>query len=123
MKFTWKSAASITLATAMGMTLAASRLAAMDGYFSNGYGPQCKALAGACTAVMQGTLAPSSNPAAMFWAGSRVDMGISVAPCPEQLGDVMRIRRAHVTASEAGVQPGLSSKSVTHSLPLRKDSH
>ena len=77
MKFTWKSAASITLATAMGMTLAASRLAAMDGYFSNGYGPQCKALAGACTAVMQGTLAPSSNPAAMFWAGSRVDMGIT----------------------------------------------
>ena len=77
MKFTWIPARRLMLASALLLSLAAPRMAAMDGYFSNGYGPQCKALAGACTAVMQGTLAPAANPAAMFWAGSRVDMGVT----------------------------------------------
>jgi long-chain fatty acid transport protein len=58
--------------------LLAAPAGAMDGYFSNGYGPQCKALAGACTAVFQGTMAPASNPAAMFWAGRRYEVSLDI---------------------------------------------
>ncbi len=51
---------------------------AMDGYFSNGYGPQCKALAGACAAIIQGSMAPAANPAGMFWAGKRYDVALTI---------------------------------------------
>ena len=50
---------------------------ATDGYFSNGYSPQCKALAGACTAVAADSMSPASNPAANFWAGKRYDLGLT----------------------------------------------
>lgn len=52
-------------------------LEATDGYFSNGYGTQCKAMAGACAARAQDALAAANNPAAMFWAGRRYDLGLN----------------------------------------------
>jgi long-chain fatty acid transport protein len=52
-------------------------LRATDGYFSNGYGTQCKAMAGACAARAQDALAAANNPAAMFWAGHRYDLGLN----------------------------------------------
>lgn len=51
---------------------------ATDGYFSNGYGTQCKGMAGACTAVAQGALGAAANPASMFWAGRRFDLGVEL---------------------------------------------
>lgn len=57
--------------------VAVTPLAATDGYFSNGYGTQCKAMAGACAARAQDALAAANNPAAMFWAGHRFDLGLN----------------------------------------------
>ncbi|HEY3440439.1 MAG TPA: outer membrane protein transport protein [Paludibaculum sp.] len=57
--------------------LAAPLALATDGYFSNGYSPQCKALAGACSAVAADSMSASSNPAANFWAGKRYDLGLT----------------------------------------------
>lgn len=50
---------------------------ATDGYFSNGYGTQCKGMAGACAARAQDALAAANNPASMYWAGHRYDLGLN----------------------------------------------
>lgn len=69
----------IRLLGAFLLTTTAAELAlATDGYFSNGYGTQCKGMAGACTAVAQGALGAATNPASMFWAGRRFDLGVEL---------------------------------------------
>jgi long-chain fatty acid transport protein len=50
---------------------------ATDGYFSNGYGTQCKGLAGACTALSLDSMATAINPAGMLGAGRRYDLGVN----------------------------------------------
>jgi len=60
------------------MALSAATAYGTDGYFSNGYSPQCKALAGACTAVALDSLAAASNPAAMARVGRRFDLGATL---------------------------------------------
>lgn len=62
----------------IAVSCAAPALLATDGYFSNGYGTQCKGMAGACAAVANDSLAAASNPAAMFWAGKRYDLGLNL---------------------------------------------
>ncbi len=49
---------------------------ATDGYFSNGYGTQCKGLAGACTALSLDSMATATNPAGMLGAGQRYELGV-----------------------------------------------
>jgi long-chain fatty acid transport protein len=51
---------------------------ATNGYFSNGYSIESKAMAGAGVALPQGSLDASSNPAAMAFVGSRADIGLSL---------------------------------------------
>lgn len=50
---------------------------ATDGYFSNGYGTQCKGLDGACTALSLDSMAAATNPAGMLGAGPRFDLGVN----------------------------------------------
>ncbi len=49
---------------------------ATDGYFANGYGTPCKALAGACVALHLSAMSPAINPAAMAFMGKRYDLGL-----------------------------------------------
>jgi long-chain fatty acid transport protein len=51
---------------------------ATNGYFTNGYSVESKALAGAGVALPQGSLDASLNPAAMAFVGSRLDVGLSL---------------------------------------------
>lgn len=57
--------------------LASIPAAATDGYFSNGYGTQCKGMAGACAARAQDAMSAANNPASMYWAGHRYDLGLN----------------------------------------------
>ena len=59
------------LALLFGLSSAA---AATDGYFANGYGTPCKAMAGACVALHLTALAPATNPAAVAFLGGRYDV-------------------------------------------------
>jgi len=56
---------------------AANNTYATNGYFSNGYSIESKALAGAGVALPQGSLDASINPAAMAFVGKRIDVGLS----------------------------------------------
>ena len=51
---------------------------ATNGYFSNGYSLESKALAGAGVALPQGSLDASINPAEMAFVGTRIDVGLSL---------------------------------------------
>jgi len=51
---------------------------ATNGYFANGYSVESKALAGAGVALPQGSLDASTNPAAMAFVGTRIDLGLSI---------------------------------------------
>ena len=66
------------LARILAGTLALVPAAALatDGYFSNGYGTTCKAMAGACVALHFSTLAPATNPAAIAFFEKRYDVGL-----------------------------------------------
>jgi len=56
---------------------AANNTYATNGYFSNGYSIESKALGGAGVALPQGSLDASINPAAMAFVGKRIDVGLS----------------------------------------------
>jgi long-chain fatty acid transport protein len=56
-------------------TLASSALGT-DGYFANGYGSQCKAMAGACVALHLSAFSPATNPAGLAFLGKRYDVGL-----------------------------------------------
>jgi long-chain fatty acid transport protein len=64
------------LATVLALALVPAGVFATDGYFANGYGTPCKALAGACVALHLSTLSPAINPAAMAFVGKRYDLGV-----------------------------------------------
>jgi long-chain fatty acid transport protein len=51
---------------------------ATDGYFPHGYGIKAKGMGGVSTALAQDSLGGATNPAAMVWAGSRIDAGAEV---------------------------------------------
>jgi len=57
---------------------AVSTTYATNGYFTNGYSIESKALAGAGVALPQGSLDASVNPAAMAFVGKRIDIGLSL---------------------------------------------
>jgi len=66
---------SLFLIIALGFT--ANNTYATNGYFSNGYSIESKALGGAGVALPQGSLDASINPAAMAFVGKRIDVGLS----------------------------------------------
>jgi long-chain fatty acid transport protein len=51
---------------------------ATNGYFPHGYGLKAKGMAGASLATAEDSLGGATNPAAMVWAGARVDLGLDV---------------------------------------------
>src|ERR1700693_541491 len=66
----------LLLAGALMLGLLPAGAFATDGYFANGYGTPCKAMAGACVALHLSTLSPAVNPAAMAFVGKRYDIGV-----------------------------------------------
>ena len=56
--------------------LVATPALATNGYFPHGYGLKAKGMGGASLALSQDSLGGATNPAAMVWAGERVDLGI-----------------------------------------------
>jgi long-chain fatty acid transport protein len=51
---------------------------ATNGYFPHGYGLKAKGMGGVSTALAQDSLGGATNPAAMVWAGTRLDIGVDV---------------------------------------------
>ncbi len=66
------------LAALLFLVLGSGRALATDGYFSNGYGTACKAMAGACVSLSLDTLAPATNPAAIAFLGGRYDIAVGI---------------------------------------------
>jgi len=58
--------------------LAAGPALATNGYFPHGYGLKAKGMGGTSTALAQDSLGGATNPAAMVWAGSRLDVGVDL---------------------------------------------
>ena len=58
--------------------IAAAPAWATNGYFPHGYGMKAKGMGGVSTALSQDSLGGATNPAAMVWAGSRIDFGADV---------------------------------------------
>lgn len=56
--------------------LAAAPALATNGYFPHGYGLKAKGMGGAAVALAHDSLGGATNPAAMVWAGDRVDLGV-----------------------------------------------
>jgi long-chain fatty acid transport protein len=64
------------LALAAQCAWVATPALATNGYFPHGYGLKGKGMAGASLALAHDSLGGATNPAAMVWAGERVDLGI-----------------------------------------------
>ena len=74
MKF--KSTRGALAAACLAAGLSAAPVAwATNGYFPHGYGIKAKGMGGVSTALSQDSLGGATNPAAMVWAGNRVDLG------------------------------------------------
>jgi long-chain fatty acid transport protein len=69
---------SILAALILVAVLFVSEAGATNGYFSHGYGVPSKGMAGVATAYPRDALAAASNPAGMFFVGSRYDFNISI---------------------------------------------
>jgi long-chain fatty acid transport protein len=65
-------------AIALAAALAAGPACATNGYFSHGYGIRAKGMGGAAVAMADDSMGGANNPAAMVWAGSRLDVGIDL---------------------------------------------
>lgn len=63
---------------AMTLGLAAPVAQATNGYWSHGYGPKSKAIAGACVAMIYGPMCASTNPASMVRVGNQLEFGLSI---------------------------------------------
>jgi long-chain fatty acid transport protein len=51
---------------------------ATNGYFPHGYGMKAAGMGGASAAMAEDSLGGATNPAAMVWAGSRMDIGANI---------------------------------------------
>jgi long-chain fatty acid transport protein len=49
---------------------------ATNGYFPHGYGMKAQGMGGTSTAMAQDSMGGATNPAAMVWVGSRMDLGL-----------------------------------------------
>lgn len=66
------------LAAAVLLALAPMGAMATDGYFAHGYGMKAKGMGGAATAMASDAFGGANNPAAMVWAGDRMDIGLDL---------------------------------------------
>ena len=53
-------------------------VSATNGYWSHGYGPQSKAIAGACVAMAFGAMCAASNPGSLAVVGNRLEFGAAL---------------------------------------------
>lgn len=51
---------------------------ATNGYFPHGYGMKAKGMGGVSTALAEDSIVGATNPAAMVWIGSRMDVGLDI---------------------------------------------
>jgi len=71
------------LAIALANVFSVGAVHATNGYFSHGYSPKEKGLAGAGAALSQDAVANATNPAGMAFIGNRFDLGVSMfSPSP-----------------------------------------
>jgi long-chain fatty acid transport protein len=66
------------LAMPLAAALASLPALATNGYFPHGYGLKANGMGGASMALAQDSLGGATNPATMVFAGSRVDLGLTV---------------------------------------------
>lgn len=66
----------IALALAISGLVLPGVASATDGYFSHGYGMKAKGMGGAATAMADDAMGGANNPAAMVFAGDRLDIGL-----------------------------------------------
>jgi len=64
----------ISLAFATTLALPTATLAT-NGYWSHGYGPKSKSMAGACVAMAFGAMCTASNPGSLVLVGNRIEAG------------------------------------------------
>ena len=78
---------------------------ATNGYFSHGYGMKAKGMGGAATASSDDAFGGANNPAAMAFAGNRLDLG----------ADVFSPRRETTRTGMTGIYAGLNASSESDS--------
>ena len=59
-------------------SFAAPSAMATNGYWSHGYGPKSKGMAGACVAMTYGPMCSSTNPASLVRVGNKMEFGLSL---------------------------------------------
>ena len=80
---------------------------ATNGYFSHGYGMKAKGMAGASTANTDDAFGGANNPAAMAFAGNRLDLGV----------DLFSPRREASRSGSFGLDGSADSKSNYFLIP------
>ncbi len=74
---------------------------ATNGYWTHGYGPKSKSMAGACVAMAFGAMCAASNPASLAVVGNRIEVGASLfAPKRGYTAD------ANLPPGMAPIEPG-----------------
>ena len=66
---------SLAVAALVSLSISAQ---ATNGYWSHGYGPKSKSIAGACVAMSFGAMCASSNPASLALVGNRLEIGAAL---------------------------------------------
>ena len=67
----------LRLAPIAALCAAALPALATNGYFPHGYGMKAQGMGGTSIALAQDSMGGATNPAAMVWAGSRMDLGVN----------------------------------------------
>ena len=65
------------LAALMLLSFSVSGIAT-NGYWSHGYGPKSKSIAGACVAMSFGAMCAASNPGSLAVVGNRLEIGAAL---------------------------------------------
>ena len=73
-----RSLRSITRFLPVAAACAAAPALATNGYFPHGYGMKAKGMGGTTTALAEDSIVGATNPAAMVWIGSRMDVGLDI---------------------------------------------
>jgi len=63
---------------AAGAVLAGSQAMATNGYYSHGFGPVAKAMAGACVALVENAMCAAHNPASLAFLDNRWEIGAAL---------------------------------------------
>lgn len=69
---------SFSLVLAMGILLFSSQARSTNGYFSHGFGPIAKSMAGACVALVENAMCSAHNPASLAYLDDRFELGAAL---------------------------------------------